>query len=422
MNGMPRSDREAGTEPPNGAESLSGRAESARNGAWSESYLENVRVLDLTTFLSGPYGTQILGDLGANVVKVEPPGGDASRHIPPHFVDGDSAYYLSVNRNKRSIVANLKDARDREMVQSLAAVADVVIESNRPGVAAKLGLEYEELAHRNPGLVWCSISGFGQDGPYRDRPAYDMIVQALSGGMSLTGMPGGPPVRAGIPLGDLSAGMYAVIAVLAALYERGRTGRGRQLDISMLDCQISMLSYQAGYNLLAGAEPGPQGRGHDSIPTYRAFTGSDGMDIVVTANTDGMWRALCGVLGRDDLLHDPAFEGLADREANRRSLEPLLEEAFLARPASEWLPLLHAARVPAAPINSVAQALRDPQVLARGMVVEVSGDADQERPAMRLVGNPIKTAHRDPATDVRRPPRLDRDRSAVLTDWLGAET
>ena len=279
--------------------------------------LGDVRVLDLTQFLSGPYGTMILADLGADVIKVEPPSGELSRTIPPNFAGGDSSYYLSVNRNKRSVVADLKTAEGLTLVRALAAKADIVVENFRPGVLKRLGLDYEALAKVRPSLIWCSISGFGQDGPWRDLPAYDMVVQALSGGMSLTGDPDGEPVRAGIPLGDLSAGMYGVIGMLAALHERDRTGKGRWVDIAMFDCQLSMLSYQAAYFLQSGQVPGRQGSGHDSIPTYRCFAASDGVSVVVTANTEKMWCSLAQVLGVPELTHDPRFATNADRFTNR---------------------------------------------------------------------------------------------------------
>ncbi|MFI6284449.1 CaiB/BaiF CoA transferase family protein [Streptomyces sp. NPDC051018] len=381
--------------------------------------LTGLRVLDLTTFLSGPYATQILADLGADVVKVEPPAGDSSRAIPPHFIDGDSAYYLSVNRNKRSVVLDLKTPEGGSRLRELADVADIVIENFRPGVLDRLGLDYDGLSATNPGVIWCSISGFGQDGPYRQRPAYDMIVQALSGGMSLTGLPDGPPVRSGIPLGDLSAGMYAVIGVLSALHQRGPGGRGRRLDISMLDCQISMLSYQGVYHLLAGVTPGRQGRAHDSIPTYRAFTAADGVDVMVTANTEGMWRGLCEVLGVPELLDDPRFTDGGARQANREELGPLLEKAFAARPAADWLPDLHAARVPAAPVNAVPDALADPQVRHRQMVIDVPEDAG--RPPLQLLGNPVKFADGGRDRDVTRPPRLGEHGDDVVRDWLGPQ-
>ena len=379
--------------------------------------LAGIRVVDLTTFLSGPYATQILADLGADVVKIEPPAGDSSRHIPPHFIDGDSAYFHSANRNKRSVVADLKDEDGRKLLRSLLAVADVIVENYRPEVLARLGFTPEQTA--NPGLIWCSISGFGQDGPYRDRPAYDMIVQALSGGMSLTGMPGGPAVRSGIPLGDLSAGMYAVIGILGALHQRADTGIGRRLDISMLDCQISMLSYQAAYHLLAGASPGRQGRAHDSIPTYRAFTAGDDVELVVTANTERMWQGLCRVLKLTGLPDDPRFRDGGLRQAHRDELEPLLEAAFRAAPAEHWLKLLQEAGVPAAPINTVAAALADPQVRHRGMVREIPRPGADPMP---VVGNPVRFSDGGADAEFRPPPRLGGDLVSVLADWLGPES
>jgi CoA:oxalate CoA-transferase len=377
--------------------------------------LDGLRVVDLTTFLSGPYGTQVLADLGADVVKVEPPAGDASRGVPPYIVDGDSAYFHAINRGKRSVVADLKTADGVGFVRALADQADILVENYRPGVLARLGITYTDVAARNPGIVWCSISGFGQDGPYQDRPAYDMIVQAMSGGMSLTGERDGPPVRSGIPLGDLTAGLYAVIGILGALHQRDRTGRGGQIDVAMLDCQISMLSYQGVYHLLAGAQPGRQGRGHDSIPTYRAFTASDGVDVMVTANTERMWVSLCEVLGLPELPADPRFGTSAARQANRQELDPLLEKAFRERTAADWMPLLRAGRIPAARVNTVAEALADPQVRHRGMVLDLPAEGD--RPAMRLLGNPVKI----PGTEQlvpRRPPRLGEHLDEVTADWL----
>jgi CoA:oxalate CoA-transferase len=377
--------------------------------------LDGLRVVDLTTFLSGPYGTQILADLGADVVKVEPPAGDMSREVPPYIVDGDSAYFHAINRGKRSVVADLKTADGVDFVRALAERTDVLVENYRPGVLARLGITYADVAARNPGIVWCSISGFGQDGPYQDRPAYDMIVQAMSGGMSLTGERNGPPVRSGIPLGDLTAGLYAVIGILGVLHQRDRTGQGDQIDVAMLDCQISMLSYQGVYHLLAGAQPGRQGRGHDSIPTYRAFTAGDGADVMVTANTERMWVSLCGVLGLAELPADPRFGTSAARQANRAELDPLLEKAFRERTAADWMPLLHTAQIPAAPVNTVAEALADPQVRHRGMVLDLPAEGD--RPAMRLLGNPVKIPGTEQPTP-RRPPRLGEHLGEVTADWL----
>lgn len=377
--------------------------------------LAGLRVLDLTQFLSGPYATQILGDLGAEVVKVESPEGDMTRRLPPYFVGPDSAYYHSVNRNKRSLAIDLKAEQGRAILRDLALACDVVVENFRPGVLDRLGLRYADLAKIKPALVWCSISGFGQDGPYRDRPAYDMIVQAMSGGMSLTGEPDGHPVRSGIPLGDLAAGMYGVIGLLAALLDAKQTGRGRLVDVSMLDCQISMLSYQGAYHLVSGHVPGRQGRGHDSIPTYRSFTCRDGADVVITANTERMWLALCAVLGRPELANDERFIENETRHRNREALWAVIEPVFLTRSAEEWMDALLEAEIPAAAVNALDRSLSDPQVLHRNMVLELTGP-DQQR--LRVAGNPVKFVGE---TDIahRFPPALGGDENEVFGTVLG---
>ena len=381
----------------------------------SEGPLSGLTVLDFTIFLSGPFGTQILGDLGAEVVKIESPEGDPTRRMPPHFVGDDSAYYLSINRNKESVAVDLKQAAGRDLVRRLALSSDILVENFRPGVIDRLGLSYDDLARENPGLIWCSISGFGQDGPYRDRPAYDMIVQAISGGMSLTGEPDGHPVRAGIPLGDLSAGMFGVIGILAALEERRRTGRGRVVDVSMLDCQVAMLCYQAAYHLVSGHVPGRQGRGHDSIPTYRSFTAADGIDVVLTANTERHWQSLCAVLGCAQLLDDARFTRNEDRHHNRAALYAVLEPAFLARNAEEWTDLLQKAGIPSAVVNTLDRSLTDPQVLARDMVLDLR---DAQGHAARVAGNPVKFRGAAPEAH-RYPPALGADHRDVLARRLG---
>src|SRR5690606_15288224 len=290
--------------------------------------LAGYRIIDLTTFLSGPFCTQILADLGAEVIKIESPSGDSSRHIPPHFVEGDSAYYLGINRNKRSVAVDMKQAEGVALVKDLIGKAHVVVDNFRPGVAAGMGLDIPKLMEEHPKRVWASISGFGQHGPLYDRPAYDMIVQALSGVMSLTGEEGRPAVRLGIPAGDLVAGLYAAIAINAALADRERTGKGRIVDVAMLDCQLAMLSYQSAYALIAGVTPAPQGAKHDSIPTYRSFRGGDGRELVVTANTERMWQGLCRVLGLESLLDDERFQTGASRLKNKHALWEQLESAF----------------------------------------------------------------------------------------------
>jgi CoA:oxalate CoA-transferase len=384
--------------------------------AEGEGPLSHVRVLDITEFLAGPFATQILGDLGAEVIKIESTQGDSSRHIPPNFVAGSSTYYTCINRNKHSIVVDLKAAEGVEIVRGLAARCDVLVENRRPGVLARLGLGYQELARINPRLIWCSISGFGQDGPDRDAAAYDMVVQAVSGGMSLTGEKGGRPVRAGVPIGDMGAGLYGVIGVLAALAKRERTGRGEQIDIAMLDVQVAFLNYQASQYLNGGKVPGPQGREHDFLPTYRCFEARDGREVAVTANTEKMWQDMCRVLGRAELLDDPRFASVPERNRHRSVLIGELEAAFKTRDANEWVSLMRAAGVPIGPINTIDRALTEPQVLHRNMVISLEGEDSDQR--ARVVGNPIKlknTAQRQH----RFPPRLGADTRHVLSHVLG---
>jgi crotonobetainyl-CoA:carnitine CoA-transferase CaiB-like acyl-CoA transferase len=292
---------------------------------------------------------------------------------------------------------------------------DVVVENNRPGVLDRLGLKAQDIRKENPRLIWCAISGFGQDGPYRDKPAYDMIVQALSGGMSLTGEPGGRPVRAGIPIGDIAAGMYAAIAILAALNRRHATGQGETIDISMLDCQAAMLTYQAAYFLHSGKGPGRQGSGHDSIPVYRAFTGGDGHDFVICALSEANWQAVCRVLGEPGLPSDPRFATARDRYHNRLSLWAYLEEAFKARPAADWVARLAAESVPVAVVNTLGQVVADPHIRHRGMVSELA--APDGRHA-RVMGSPIVLADA-PRAPMRFPPRLGEDTADVLREVLG---
>ncbi|PWE15989.1 CaiB/BaiF CoA transferase family protein [Alcaligenes faecalis] len=375
--------------------------------------LAGYKVIDLTTFLSGPFCTQVLGDLGAEVVKIEAPEGDSSRSIPPHFVGDDSAYYLSINRNKSSLAVNLKTAEGLDLVRQLILKADVVVENYRPGVAARLGLDPQALCEEHPGLVWASISGFGQTGPDRDKPAYDMIVQALSGVMSLTGEEGRPAVRLGIPAGDTVAGLYATIAINAALADRERTGKGRIVDVAMLDCQLAMLSYQSAYALIAGVTPAPQGAKHDSIPTYRSFRGGDGRELVVTANTERMWQGLCRVLGLESLLDDERFQTGASRLKNKHALWEQLESAFATQAAAHWIPLLEEHSVPVALIQSVPEALAHARDSERSMILALQN----EDHSIEVVGNPIKFVGADAAPS-RFPPRKGEDDARVLGEWL----
>lgn len=378
--------------------------------------LEGIRVLDLTTFLSGPFATQILADLGADVIKVEAVEGDSSRAIPPHYVGDQSVYYLSINRGKRSVVLDLKTNRGADLAQQLVLQSDVVFENFRPGVAARLGLDHETLRRRNKSMIWTSITGFGPSGDWSTRPAYDMIVQALSGVMSLTGHEGGPAARLGIPAGDTVAGLFGVIGTLAALEERRRTGEGSVVDVSMLDSMLSMLSYQAAYSAHTGTAPRPQGAAHDSIPTYRSFTGSDGREFVVTANTERMWRGLCEQLGLAHLINDPRFETGRARQSNRRELSPILDAAFLTAPSTVWVERLVAAQVPAAPIKSVPEALDDARSRDRGMILPLDDTATGE--TFVGVATPVEFDGRRHTSD-RYPPRLGQDSVDVLRDVLG---
>jgi CoA:oxalate CoA-transferase len=376
--------------------------------------LSGVRVLDLTQFLSGPYATQMFADLGADIIKLEPPQGDPIRVVPPHFVGEDSVYYLCINRNKRCVAVDMKMEAGRELVKRLALSCDIVMENFRPGVLERLGLSADALRKEKPALIWCSISGFGQDGPYRNKPAYDMIVQALSGGMSLTGETGGAPVRAGIPIGDIAAGLYASVATLAALNRRHRTGLGDTIDISMLDCQAAMLCYQAAYHMHSGVVPGRQGRGHESIPTYRSFEAKDGIHIVITANTERMWQGLARALGHEEWLADPRFTTNKERLANRHALWPMLEEAFRTQNADEWIPILEREEIPVGVVNTLDRVVSDPQINHRNMVLELaSGDGR----SARVTGNPMK--FQDTAPEEKNYPRaLGADTAAVLKDVL----
>jgi CoA:oxalate CoA-transferase len=376
--------------------------------------LAGIRVLDFTQFLAGPHGTQILGDLGAEVIKVEAPVGDSSRIVPPHFVRGDSLYFHTINRNKRSIAVDMKAEGSTELLRDLIDQSDVVIENFRPGVLARLGIDREVERKRRPELVWCSISGFGQDGPGADLPAYDMIVQAMSGTMSLTGEPDGSPVRTGNPIGDIAAGLHAVIGVEAALLRRKATGLGDFVDISMLDCMIALLSYQGTYYLKSGVNPGPQGARHDSIPTYRLFAAKNGTSLVTTANTERMWQSMARVLGLEELIEDERFLNNPARLENKEDLWSYLEPAFLKKEALEWVELFNENGIPVSTVNNLEQALSHPQVLHREMVIELEGEGE----TVRTLGNPIKLEDSSLAEN-SFPQAVGAAGPAVLAEVLG---
>jgi crotonobetainyl-CoA:carnitine CoA-transferase CaiB-like acyl-CoA transferase len=308
----------------------------------------------------------------------------------------------------------MKNARGLEVVRRLISSADVVVENFRPGVCARLGIDPVEMRRAHPKLVWGSITGFGHDGPWKERGAYDMIVQAASGVMSLTGEPDGTPVRLGIPAGDLVAGLYAAVGIVSALHDQCRTGLGRTVDVSMFDAQLAMLSYQAAYALIAGVTPEPQGSRHDSIPTYRTFRAGDGRDVAVTANTEAMWRNACQVLGVPELVADERFSEPAARLEHREQLWAAWEAAFATRPAETWVEELNAQGVPASTIRTVPEALSDAEEAGRGMVLELDGG---HGPA-RVVGNPLHMSG-SPDGRHRYPPRLGADTDEILRGELG---
>ncbi len=355
--------------------------------------LSGFRILDLTRMLAGPYATMLLADLGAEVIKVEPPEGDPIRSMgPPFEPDGRSAYFMAINRNKRSVVLDLHREPERRRFLRLAATADAVIDNFRAGVMERLRLTHADLCRVRPGIVTCSITAFGSDGPYRDLPAFDLILQAMGGGMSITGEPGGPPVRAGIPIGDLAGGMMAATALCAALLHRQRTGEGEHIDLSLLDVQVSLLTYVAQYHLTDGRVPGPVGSAHPSVVPYGAFPTADGW-IVVAVFGERFWPPLCRVLGLEQLIE--RYPDNRSRHADRERVTAAIAERLRTRTTDEWTRELWAAGVPSGPVNTVDRVLRDPQVRHRGMLAQ-----DGHR---RLLGNPIKTGAPDtfsPAPDL----------------------
>ncbi len=328
--------------------------------------LDGVVVLDLTRALAGPYCTLMLSDLGADVIKVEPPEGDESRTWGPPFVQGESSYFLSVNRNKRSLTLNLKQPAAREVLHRLVRGADVLVENFRPGTLARLGLSSTQALELNPRLVYCAISGFGQDGPRRDQPAYDLILQGMGGVMSLTGQPDGEPTKCGIPIADLAAGMFAAYAIVAALYERERSGQGQLIDASLLGGQVALLSYQAGAYFATGRAPGRVGNRHTQIAPYETFATADGHVNIGVAN-EALWGRFCEALDLADLRRDPRFATNGDRVRHREALVAAIAPRLRALSTAEVVRRLEAAGVPCGPIYDLAQVFADPQVEHLGL-------------------------------------------------------
>ena len=375
--------------------------------------LEGIRVLDLTRALAGPFCTLMLGDYGADVIKIEIPGaGDDTRHWGPPFIGDESAYFLSINRNKRSLTLNFKEEKAREIFLKLVESSDVVVENFTPGVMGRFGLEYETVKRANPGIIYCSISGFGQDGPYQSRPAYDQIMQGISGLMSITGDPEGEPEKIGVAVTDIGAGMWAAFAVMSALYRREQDGQGQYIDISMLDAQVAWLTYQAGYYFAYGRAPQRLGKAHPTLVPYQAFMAKDGKYFNVAVGSERLWERFCQAVKREDLKDHPDYATNGVRVENRAALAPLLQEYFLTREADEWVADLQANSVPAGPINDLADVFSDPQVLHRDMFLEIPHPT---LGSVKQTGLPIKFS-RTPGGLDRHPPLLGEHNRAILSD------
>ncbi|MEJ0026852.1 MAG: CoA transferase [Rhizomicrobium sp.] len=383
--------------------------------------LSGILVIDLTRVLAGPFAALMLNEFGARVIKVEPPKtGDDSRHIGPFVTTPSgkvkSGYFMSVNRAKESIALDLKAQGDRAIFEALLARADVLIENYRGGTMEKLGYGYEALKDKYPKLIYCGVSGFGHTGPYAGRPAYDMVVQAMGGVMSLTGHPDSPPTRVGTSTGDLSAGLFATIGIVTALYDRRNTGKGQKVDISMLDSQVALLENAISRYVATGEPPGRLGSRHPSIAPFAAFATRDG-HIAIAAGNDELFARVARVLGRDDLAADERFVSNPKRVQNHEALHEAMEIALSAHPSQHWLDALDAAGVPCGPLNNVAQVMADPQVLSRNMIVET---LDPDLGPIRMQGNPVKlSGHADPKTRAHAP-ELDEHRLAILKE-LGLE-
>jgi len=383
--------------------------------------LTGVRVLDISRALAGPYCTMMLGDLGADVIKVERPGsGDESRGWGPPFVGqpygpyrGESAYFLAANRNKRSITVDLQSAEGQEIIRRLAAISDVLVENYRTGDLDRLNLGYEALHRLYPKLIYCSISGYGRSGPYAERPGYDAVIQAEGGMMSLTGPVEGPPSRVGIPIIDITAGMFAATAILAALRARDQSGEGQLVDVSLFDSHLALLTNAASNYLVGGEAPRRVGNAHPNIAPYEVFTAQDGWFMMGAAN-ERQWETLCTLIGRPDLQQDRRFATNPQRVANRAALVEELNGVFAQRKVQEWLDDLTRAGLPCAPIHTLPQVFAHPQTQARQMVLET------EHPAagtIRLIGFPYKLSTTPPAIQ-RPPPLLGQHTEEVLTTLL----
>jgi crotonobetainyl-CoA:carnitine CoA-transferase CaiB-like acyl-CoA transferase len=381
-----------------------------------EGLLEGIRVLDLSRVLAGPYCSMILGDLGADVIKVERPGiGDETRHWgPPFAAPGESAYFLCVNRNKRSIAVDLKKAAGIEIIKELVRTSDVVLENFTPGTMEGLGIGYEALRAINPRIIYCSITGFGPDGPFSNRAGYDLAVSAFGGLMGITGETDGPPVKVGVAITDVTTGISAQGAICAALFAREKTGQGQRIDLSLLETQVSALVNIASSYLISGKIPQRWGTAHETIVPYQGFETKDKYVIVAVGN-DQLWVKFCAVIGRPELADDPRFKTNPLRVKNRQECIGILASVLKTRPRDEWVQLLNQNAIPCAPINTMDEVFQNPQVLHRNMLVEVD---HPKAGKIKLVGIPVKYSETEAA--IRRPPPvLGEHTREILSDLLG---
>ena len=376
--------------------------------------LEGIKVLDLTRVLAGPYCAMMLADFGANVIKIEPPNvGDDSRAFGP-FVGKESAYFMSLNRNKRSITLNFKREEEVELFREMVKQADVVLENYRPGTMEKFGLGYDELKKINPKIIYAACSGFGHSGPYMLKPAYDIIVQAMGGIMSITGPEGGEPTRVGASVGDIIAGMFTAYGVMVALFHRERTGEGQKVDVGMLDCQLAVLENAISRYTTSGAVPKPLGNRHPSITPFASFTAKDGY-IIVGAGNDRLWVKLCNILGCPELIEDERFNNNGNRTTHAVELQHILDNIFKAKTIAEWLELLEKAELPCAPINTVDKIINDPHIKAREMMVEL------EHPVaghLKMAGVPVKMSATPGAVETPAP-MLGQHTAEILKEMFG---
>ncbi len=380
--------------------------------------LNGIKVIDLTHMLAGPYAGMVIADLGAEVVKVEPlPPGDITRNLlssdPNYSFKGFGAYHLTLNRNKKSISLDLKSEEGLQTFYDLVKSADVVLNNFSAGVVTKLKIDFESLQKINPRIVTCSITGFGETGPHSLRPAYDQIVQAYSGGMSITGPDANTPTRAGIPIGDLGSGLYGVIGILSALLSREKTNVGQHIDMSLLDVQISLLTYMATMQTLSNIDPEPIGNAHFVHVPYNSFTTANGF-VVIAVITDAFWEALLEVVNIDS-LKDPKFSKSVDRLKNQEFIESELNKELSTKSSEYWIKALNNAKVPCAPINTFSQALSDEQVIHRNMVVEVE---HPDGGKVKMPGNPVKLSYTN-EDSYTPPPHLGKDTKKILQDWAG---